>query len=66
MNFMIVERKMSVEVLLAFRAYLSLSATVSAAVARSFEGLGVGRRFTQIHATSTGRIARFSGSLVLG
>ena len=64
MNFMIVERKMSVEVLLAFRAYLSLLATVSVAVARSFEGLG--RRFTQIHATSTGRIARFSGSLVLG
>ena len=46
MNFMIVERKMSVEVLLAFRAYLSLLATVSAAVARSFEGLG--RRFTQL------------------
>ena len=43
---MIVERKKSVEVLLAFRAYLSLSATVAAAVARSFEGLG--RRFTQL------------------
>ena len=62
MNFMTVERKMSVEVLLAFRFNLGLSATVAAAVARSLCFEGLGRRFTQIHATCTGRIARFSGS----
>ena len=39
---------MSVEVLLAFRFNLGLSATVAAAVARSLCFEGLGRRFTQL------------------